>query len=1441
MGFTLMIKPRQVRRVLTRGLAALVVGLWASGPVPAIGATAGGSLSVTTGSTTAVKAGDTFDVTVKLTAAEAKRAGAAGVVLQWKAADFALDAATTGTAGDNDPHGTAYLNGTSGAKANDPDGLVTPVWGTANAAAADDVVELRLSSNDAAADALYGVSGQAYLNYTRTSTFSSAADFSTVISGYTLFTVRIKAKSGLTQGTSTISAKLVAISDDAGSSPGSYTAGTVTLTTNGPAISINTGVDGQNAKPGVAYANALAVTLASSGVPSAGVTVTFSAPAGFTFANGTATTTATTDANGVATASALTAGPTAGAYSVTVSATGYTSKTVALTVGAGNASTLSKINDNQKGSVGAVLAKPFTLTVTDAGGNAVSGATVTFAVASGGGSINVATATTNASGQAGTTLTLGTKAGANTVTATVGSLTAATFTATGTAASATQLLLSASTSSVKATAAANVTITGTIADQYGNTVTGATDTVTFSVGAQTYGDFSGSATASGAASSGVATATLVTKVSDGGTITVSGTTPSLTATAITVTTAAFKLTASRTDLLPGETATLTLVDAATSPDPTWSGSNLSGTSATGATFTAPATITGSTQSFTVTAADTVDGVAKSGSVTFTVYAQLSVKDSQGNLLTAAPVVRSDASLSLTLGGGKSSEYTASVVKKPTGAADPTVQISSTGEVTITPPSTGAFAGEYMVKLISDIDGTDVTSRDPLTKTVTFSVPLKIAVNSFKTVAGGTNQVSVSGGGNGDVFGFVILNNAGVLDTSGSVAAVGTTTPATTDNKSSPTYVATAVIDAAGVAAVSNYSVRATNTSKASTADAAGNIANSAYTVARTGMLTVIPGATYTVTVKGSDGLALQNATLVLQGMDKLQSEFGGTFTLRNSGKTDSEGKVTVTLPAGVKYIFDVRPADTSYQTATVAVDNTLTSVVATLRKIGSPVTYKGIVDLDDTAYTAAGVAKPVATVIEAFDASGAKVFGTFACSNAAFTTAKDCDNNGANWQFTVVVDSAVFTPKRFVASAATAKMFSRETTDLVLSCSNAALTTQSTCVAGGGTWQADYGAALKFVLKPVIAQTVAATDLKNIRPDNVGTFDWTAIGGAGTVRTELDAGAGNKPVLNLLKNAGGDVIGVVPVFDNLGTTQAAKVTGGSEGIATAGSKPVVVGESGSTTFSLASNSSISTMSSVGIKVDANSLKSNVDVYFTVRAAKLADTSIPGYSTKTGGEVVEIDMTALDSTGAAVSTGEGNTLIDSSVGVPVEIPVAVNTSTLNLATLAVYTAPTLQDFLDGSAKALTGAKIEIASPTSLLVYMPHFSAVTVGDSGSSAASAGGGGGGGCFIATAAYGSYEEPSVVLLRDFRDRYLLTNALGQRFVDWYYESSPPAADWLRQHDGWRGVVRVLLLPLIGMSWLMVAASPVVQFAVLLGVPLLVGGLLVVRRRRTRALGCVA
>jgi hypothetical protein len=76
--------------------------------------------------------------------------------------------------------------------------------------------------------------------------------------------------------------------------------------------------------------------------------------------------------------------------------------------------------------------------------------------------------------------------------------------------------------------------------------------------------------------------------------------------------------------------------------------------------------------------------------------------------------------------------------------------------------------------------------------------------------------------------------------------------------------------------------------------------------------------------------------------------------------------------------------------------------------------------------------------------------------------------------------------------------------------------------------------------------------------------------------------------------------------------------------------------------------------------------------------------------------------------------------------------------------------------------------------------------------------GGGGGGSCFIATATYGSYLDPHVKVLRNFRDRYLLMNPIGSAFVYFYYKHSPPVADFIAHHETMRVAVRWGLTPVV-------------------------------------------
>jgi hypothetical protein len=96
------------------------------------------------------------------------------------------------------------------------------------------------------------------------------------------------------------------------------------------------------------------------------------------------------------------------------------------------------------------------------------------------------------------------------------------------------------------------------------------------------------------------------------------------------------------------------------------------------------------------------------------------------------------------------------------------------------------------------------------------------------------------------------------------------------------------------------------------------------------------------------------------------------------------------------------------------------------------------------------------------------------------------------------------------------------------------------------------------------------------------------------------------------------------------------------------------------------------------------------------------------------------------------------------------------------------------------------------------------------------SSGSGGSARCFIATAAYGSWLAPEVLTLREFRDRYLLTNGPGQAFVDWYYRVSPPAAAFIAEHESLKTAVRWGLTPVV-----LAVKYPAAALAMILLVPL--------------------
>ncbi len=101
---------------------------------------------------------------------------------------------------------------------------------------------------------------------------------------------------------------------------------------------------------------------------------------------------------------------------------------------------------------------------------------------------------------------------------------------------------------------------------------------------------------------------------------------------------------------------------------------------------------------------------------------------------------------------------------------------------------------------------------------------------------------------------------------------------------------------------------------------------------------------------------------------------------------------------------------------------------------------------------------------------------------------------------------------------------------------------------------------------------------------------------------------------------------------------------------------------------------------------------------------------------------------------------------------------------------------------------------------------------------------------CFIATAAFGSYEDRYVKVLRQFRDEVLLPTESGREFVDWYYANSPPVADFIARHKSARIGTQLALWPIIGAAAFWLYTSTWLKLLLLVGVVALV-----LRRRRIR------
>ena len=256
--------------------------------------------------------------------------------------------------------------------------------------------------------------------------------------------------------------------------PVTLTAGTATT------ITIVSG-NGGSGKVGTVYSPSpvvLVTDLDGNPVPSTTLTLTPGVGGG-TIQPGTIT----TGADGKATITGWTLKPTAGTDTLTVSTPGGSPTKIIVTVDPNPATQIAINGGSTSGQIGTALAVPPSVIVRDVNNIPVAGVTVSFAVASGGGTITGATQVTNASGIATVgSWTLGALVGANTMTATSGTLGGSPLVIAATALTSAATQMALNSSSTTGTAGQNVATAPSviIKDASNNPVAGVP--VTFSVG-----------------------------------------------------------------------------------------------------------------------------------------------------------------------------------------------------------------------------------------------------------------------------------------------------------------------------------------------------------------------------------------------------------------------------------------------------------------------------------------------------------------------------------------------------------------------------------------------------------------------------------------------------------------------------------------------------------------------------------------------------------------------------------------------------------------------------------------------------------------------------------------------------------------------------------------------------------------------------------------------
>ena len=1146
-----------------------------------------------------------------------------------------------------------------------------------------------------------------------------------------------------------------------------------------------------------------------------------------------------------------------GTTDITATQSSVTSNTSTVTVLVGPADTIAYVSgDAQTKIVGTALDNPFVVKVTDAKGNPVSATAVTFAVTAGGGTLSVENTTTGTDGTASSILTLGTTTGANTVTATSGGLTGSpvTFNATGTACA-----LSAGRSTVDATTpvvadgVATSMITITAKDQYGNAIQGKAVTVSSTGSNNTLSD------PADTDASGETTATLASTKAETKTISATIDGVAITDTAEVVFTAGpaakIELTADPTQIsssaISESTLTAIILDAkdnvvTTGPDSTANvtfsatdttygdikaeettvaavagvaishvvskihetGGNIPCTAGAGALPQATVTVktvprtlvtidieivagglassaspkVGETVQFKATGTyddESTDDIT--GSVTWNsssdnigtmeagglfnaveegstnVTATLAGVTSNTvvmNVQAAEPVVFDTTKLPETMTAGETIDFGA-VTSGGTGAgftytfdSQPTGDPGTLTDGKFSVDETKAFAGVYVIK------ATDINSGASVLYTL--KVPIKLTPDSkafteTKLDGNANPQTFTLSGADGD-YTWEILDSETATTEVDTPADYGTWSDSGT---------ATEILTPANVDAVKTFYIRITVENDADLDDDNG-LNKRVF-----GPFNLIPVDTFTVTVSDSDGAAIDGANVSVDYV-------APNTSTQVADKATVNGEAAFTLPdAGGTYSYTVTAADKVSQ----EVSFKSKEVDVTLEDIGDTIT--GIVK--DTGGTA--MAGATVTAYQPSDIT-AKYQATTA-GDGTYTINLPVGAAQSGW--TVVASAAGYVSEKLTDIVAGAADANFRGVDTGLQ--------QKTVISVTASEPGDDTVVLSITANPAFSagdaseasvSLTSGTGSVTVNGEAAGTITATYdVVEAFTVVIKGDTSGDNDP-----DPTQGDLYAASKAFSYIPNVDETATKIKTDDVDAAG---------GTTTPIDCTNLGQTTTVEVpvgGLTKDATIVIKQVPKTTTATTTQASPTYV-------------YEITATDSATGDELTADEVARIE--ITLPIDLSV-INPGDLENGIFVIYHADSLAILEAGGGAAVSTRSIISTdyvgdgSVGSVTFWVNSLSVFGIG---------GAAGVGGvslidttddsrCFIATAAYGSPFEEHVKTLRQFRDMYLMPTKAGHAFVDAYYRYSPRIASFIAGHDSLRAMVRVALLPVVGMSYAM-------------------------------------